>query len=235
MHGRVFDFQLGDYHEHRQVSEYRYEDGCELVPLCKPPTAGAPHVVVIRMHAPVGIRKSFGEAIKSGTPPVMPGPGDTPSGDRLLSFTTGVWAPDTRGPRADQRTFAGYWEGTYAEGCAPVLESTTVAPLERLPGVARGAVVDAAGNRRPYRLQTGRPPFARLPLDGFMAAAIGFLGGLGVIGELLGGWLLAQVTQALDASLDAAGRSDAPPALTGTYRDFAVDHRPGYFSDGIIR
>lgn len=232
MAGRVFDKQTGFYHEHRQTSEYRYDDGTEVVPLCKPAGAGAPHVVVIAMHAPVGIRVSRGEAAKSGSPPVMPMPNDTPSGDRLLSFNTEVWAPDTRGSRLDQRTYAGSWEATYAQGCAPVLETFAVSPDESLPGVARGAVYNAQGYRRPYRLQTGRPPYARLPLDGLMALGLG----IPIVGNVLANLFLTdRVNVVLDAALDAAGRSVVPPALDGNYRDFAVDYRPDYFTDGLIR
>jgi hypothetical protein len=82
------------------------------------------------------------------------------------------------------------------------------------------------------RLDTGRPPFARLSVDADAGWFWNLIGAIPFVGGALVRLLAGPV---LDATLNRADRSVQPPNLAADFIDYAVAYRPNYMSEGIIR
>ena len=74
------------------VSTYNRDRGILVIPVMGP--EGTPPVQV-RVHAPIAVREVEFEYTKQGGPPVFPAPGDTPSGDTILTESLTFHAPIT--------------------------------------------------------------------------------------------------------------------------------------------
>lgn len=81
------DLQDVAFRESTLVSKYDRSLGLLVIPVMGP--VGTPPVVV-RVHAPVGMRTADFAYTKTGTPPVIPAPVDTPSGDTILSSSLNI-------------------------------------------------------------------------------------------------------------------------------------------------
>jgi hypothetical protein len=84
------DRQAGSMDNYDSVHEYYADNGLLEIPVAGPP--GTP-CQIVRVHAGYGIRTSSWDASKRGTPPAMPSPEDTPSGDTLLSYEINLAQP----------------------------------------------------------------------------------------------------------------------------------------------
>jgi hypothetical protein len=240
MPAALFDLQTSSYHEYAQHSEYEFNDGLVVIPLAKKDTDPPPHFLVVRRHAPVGMRTHRVQAAKSGTPPVVPALADTPSGDRFLGATLAVEAPETRGPNSGVRTYAVAGEYRYVQGGAVDTLALTTAGQAATPNMTDRRHEPVAGALGPPvaarkvspRLDTGRPPFARLSVDADAGWFWNLIGAIPFVGGALVRLLAGPV---LDATLNRADRSVQPPNLAADFIDYAVAYRPNYMSEGIIR
>jgi hypothetical protein len=213
----VLDYQSDKYHEYDAVSKFERDEGLIVIPLAKLPSDPPPHYRVVRIHAPVGLRTVEVAATKVGTPPVMPGYGPTRSGDTMLSAEIEQKMPmDASGNGSRGYRTAGVYR--YVQS----LRNS-------------GGYVDyRARNTATDAFPSIKPPFFRTAVDalaGILAQLIGFIPFFG-----------PSIAQAL---INAGGTDviydslrDNPPVGDVTnpdYVDLAVDTRPVYFTDNIIR
>jgi hypothetical protein len=223
----VFDYQPDLYVQWAADSSYSFDEGLEVVPLCKEATDPPPHFLIIRRHAPVGFRTSRGQASKNGSPPVVPAPNNTRSGDIFAGGTLTVLDPrsdDQNGTRIFQTD----WSYTYVQSGPFGLSRMYASEIPR--GSPAGYNLANPARRVAPMLSSGRPPFVRNMQDGDAT-------GLSQMGSSLSGLALSgAIAPILDLALDLAAADPRPPALNnGSYADLGVDYRPNYFSEGLIR
>lgn len=231
----VFDYQDDRYSRYVSSSEYSFDEGLELVPLCKSASDPPPHFVLARRHAPVGTRVVRGGALKHGTPPVLPAMTDTPSGDIFAHGAYNLSHPVSSevGGTEGMRTWEANWEFTYHQAgpFGTARDRYTVFQPGYLPGVGIAPVPVGVVKVRPL-LSTGRPPYVRISTDGTAALILGLLGNIPIIG----GAIQAAVATVLDFLLGGLAIDANPPNLSSpSYNDMGVDVRPYYFSEGIVR
>lgn len=77
-------------HRDECTSRYQMDEGLEVIPVMGPRDTPP---VVVRLHAAYTVRKSTFNYGRSKAPPVIPVPGDTPSGHTFLGGTLAVAAP----------------------------------------------------------------------------------------------------------------------------------------------
>ena len=214
----ITDLQGRNYQDYTAFSSYQFDDGIEVVPLCKKATDPPPHFILVRRHAPTGIRTVEVSGTKTGAPPVMPDMINTPSGDVFLGADVSILHPLTN-ETAGIRTFR--TDGTYRfaqHGALGLARNMTPEP----------AVAPTSTLRTPPMLHAGRPPYIRAVVDALACILAGMMGP--------GSRAASVVITGLNRALNLLGASTARPQLNDPgYKDMAVDTRPDYFSEGLIR
>lgn len=101
------DAEPSQYRDWVKGSGYSRDTGLLVIPIAGP--SGTPPLI-IQVHSPYGMRVESWEASKKNTPPVIPSPIDTPSGDILLKADITFMQPVIR----DQQNQLEYYaEGVY--------------------------------------------------------------------------------------------------------------------------
>ena len=135
------DLQTARYRKSSIASRYTRDEGILVIPVMGP-AGTAP--VMVRTHAPYGVREVEFDYIKQGSPPLMPSLTDTNSGDILLKTSVTVPAPAT-----DQQnnllyqTVGGY---TFVQPLGGRSQND-VFPIDAHPFITK---VDTLGEMDPY-------------------------------------------------------------------------------------
>ena len=225
---KFFDNHFMRYGGYQAISVHELNDGLVVMPLAKPADAPGPHFLIIRRHAPVGIKQVSFRATKTGTPPIYPAIGDTPSGDVLLAARVGVAHPEGNAG-TEERAWAVEGEYRYVQA-GDVVSPGQPNLLQARENISRGAR-RVGGQRMQPTYHTGRPPFIRFASDAasLIRQGVGLIPFFGPLVEVI-------ISTIIDPFLDAFMRSKADPNLIDHgYIEPAVDVRPNYSSTGMIR
>ena len=220
----AFDFQSTKYLKYDARTHTNRDEGLIIVPLAKAPTDPPPHYRIIRVHAPIAIRNVEIDAMKVGTPPVMPLAGNARGGDQLLSSDLETMMP-MDGVSSAGRTHKAKMNLTFVEQPA---------------GVQRARILGVDV------IPTARPPFIRPIFDTIASVIAGALATIPIIGPTL--YAVIYAAGFLDPIYDSASGLPTPstpnPSMNGvinpdlttdTYVENAIDTKPVYFTSDLIR